>query len=480
MFSFFCRRRITAMMLAFSAAANASIAARADNPGDYSHVIPITVSGKQAVVQLPLPRTVYLEARSKDLHDLRLFDSTGAPMPFAMIERVGKEQVSRSTAMAAVFPVRAPAGARQGLPEGLQIHTGDEGTLISVTTPSAHSAADELASLVLDIRAPRKAENSNEIVAVSALSLSLPRAVDNYNARLVLETSDDLQHWVPLTEASVSWLVNSHGAEVRNNRIEFAPRQFRYARIGWLEGKPIEFGEIIAELVTSVRTSQQWESLVLPGTPGKTRDDLIYTAPPAIPVQAVGVVFHAQNAVLPALIGQYHEQPGPASVSDLRTLTGATFYQLTQNGQQRVSGDVEVPVTHAIRWVLRPQAKLPDRPDLRLLWKPATMVFIAGGKGPYALAFGRDGAQPGDQPLAQVAPGFSSSELAALELATAGAPVRQHAREAVGAPDGLTGLFHRREFWLWGLLLCGVATLALMAWRLMGQLKDESSNQPKA
>jgi hypothetical protein len=485
MFSLFGRRRIPGMILVVSgaaAAAGSAAAARVDSPGDYSHVIPVTVSGKQAVVQLKLPRTVYLEARSSDLRDLRVFDAAGTPMPFSLVEREQQEQVSRSTAPAAIFPVRAPAGARQGLPDGLQIRTREDGAVISVTAPAARGAADELASLVLDIQPPGKPAAANELVAVTALALSLPRGVDNYNARLVIDTSNDLQRWEPLTEASVSWLVNSRGATVRNNRIAFAPRPFRYARIGWLEGKPVEFADINAEFVTSVRAPQQWESVVLPAAAGKTGDDLIYAAPVAIPVQAVGVVFHGQNVVLPALVGQYREQPGRApgrDPADLRPLSSATFYQLTQNGQQRVSGDVEVPLTHASQWVLRPQAKLPERPDLRLLWKPATIVFMAGGKGPYVMAFGRDGAQPADQPLAQVAPGFTPSELAALEQAQAGAPVQQHEHDA-GAGGKLGGVFQRREFWLWALLLCGVAALALMAWRLTRQLKDGSSGPPPA
>jgi hypothetical protein len=356
----------------------------------------------------------------------------------------------------------------------VQIHTRDDGAVISVTAPSSRGAGDELASLILDIRPPGNAPRTNDTVAISALALSLPRGVDTYNARLVVDTSDDLQHWQPLTEASVSWLVNSEGASVRNDRITFPPRPFRYARIAWAEGKAIEFAGITADFLTSHSTPQEWDDVVLPAATVKAGDDLVYAAPVAIPVQAVGMVFHAQNVVLPALVGQYGGRKG----TELQALTSATFYQLTQNGQQRVSGNVEVPLTHAAQWVLRPQARLPDRPDLRLLWKPATIVFMAGGKGPYTLAFGRAGVQPGFQPLDQVAPGFSLSELASLERATTGEAVRQHGSDAANETGNAAGVFQRRAFWLWALLLCGVAALAAMAWRLARQMKEGSSGQP--
>jgi hypothetical protein len=484
MFLFSRRRQGAGMILAFCLTAAAGVSAAgggADGPDGYSHLVPVNVSGKQAVVQLPLPRAVYLSARSRDLRDLRVFDAAGSPMPFALVEREQQDQLSRSTLPAAVFPVRGPAGARQGLPDGLEIRTRDDGAVISVTAPSARGATEELTSLVLDIQPPARAANVNESVAVEALTLALPRGADSYHARLQVDTSDDLQRWQPLTEAPVSWLANSQGASVRKDRIEFAPRPFRYARIAWLEGKPVEFAAVSTEFVIRVRAPQQWESVVLPAAAGKGGDDLVYAAPVALPVQAIGLVFHGQNVVLPAVVGQYQEQPGRdvarSSLPELRPVTSATFYQLTQNGRQRVSGEVDVPLTHAAQWVLRPQAKLSDRPDLKLSWKPATIVFVAGGKGPYTLAFGRDGAQAVYQPLAQVAPGFSPHELETLEQARAGQAVRQHAD---GADSQSPGMLQRREFWLWALLLCGVGALGVMAWRLARQLKDSSSGPPPA
>jgi len=476
----------------------------ADNPAAYSHVIPVTVSGKEAVVQLPLPRTVYLQARSADLRDLRLFDAGGTPLPFALVERVREDGVARARAPVAVFPVRAPAGAAQ---DGLQIRTREDGTLVSVRAP-ASEAADVLASLILDLQPPLPAlanigtandgsnngsnnasnngdnnasnnnASNNGSRAIAALELMPPASESSYSARVMLEASDDLQHWVPVTDAALSWLVNSQGGRVQKNRIEFAPRSFRYARLSWLEGKPVEFAAISADWVTELRAPAQWDSLVLQPTPGRSGEDLVYAAPLAIPVASVGLVFQGQNIVLPAAIGQYRDlqqrQAGEARGPDLRTVTSATFYRLTQNGQQRESGDVEVAPTHASQWVLRPQAKLAERPGLRLRWQAGTIVFLAGGRGPYTLAFGRNGVQPAYLPLAQVAPGFSRGELATLELATAGAPVQQHAPEAVAGDGNASG----HAAWLWALLLCGVAALGFMAWRLVRQLKDAPPGQP--
>ena len=466
-----------AVVVVAAVAADAAAAGPADRPDAYAHAIPVRVSGRQAVVQLPLPRAVYLEARSGGLRDLRLFDAEGNAMPFALVERTREDEVARSAAPAAIFAVRAPAGARQGLPDGLQIRTRADGTVISVTPPAAGRAtgpADELASLVLDLQS---AGPPHAGAAVAALKLTLPPGVDGYQARLAVDTIDDLQHWAPLAETAVSWLANAQGASVHQDRIAFAPRAFRYARIAWLEGKPLEFAAVSADYVTEVPALRRWDSVVLQPAAGKADGDLVYAAPVAIPVRSVGLVFQQQNVVLPALVGQYRRQrrgepggaAGQAPAAGLEPVASATFYRLTQNGQPRVSTDVDIAPTHAAEWVVRPRARVLERPALRLRWMPATMVFVAGGKGPYTLAFGREGAPAGDLPLAQVAPGFSRDELAALEQAQAGAPLRRQAADRGRAWPA--GLADGRTLWLWTLLLIGVAVLAAMAWQLSRQLK---------
>jgi hypothetical protein len=115
-------------------------------------------------------------------------------------------------------------------------------------------------------------------------------------------------------------------------------------------------------------------------------------------------------------------------------------------------------------------------PDLRLQWHPSTLVFMAGGTPPYTLAFGRAGAANVQAPLSQVAPGFAAQELARLESATPGTLVEHAAgTPGVDAGDTTAAAGHRKILWLWALLLCGVAFLAWMAWRLMAQMKRDDA-----
>ncbi|MCS0611517.1 DUF3999 domain-containing protein [Massilia kyonggiensis] len=456
--------RAGAAVLAWTLVASTTHAA--DTAADYSHALPLQVSGKQAVVQLRLPPDVYLHARSASLADLRVFDSGGAPQPFALSETTPPQQQRSVESPCKVFPIVVP-GRTPGRIDDLQVRLSKDGTVVSVSPHpgAAQGEANVLAGLVLDLgELPSGA-------TVSSLTLTPPPDVGNYSAALIVEASNDLQDWQPLAETTVSWLVNGRGESVTSNRISFPAQSLRYARVRWAEGNPVEFRAITAQVSQVQDTPQQWDTLTLQARRASTGQDLIYTAPIAVPAERVGVVLSGQNVVLPVTIGRYAQRT--ANVTDFLPLASATFYHLNQNGNARIAGDVAIPETHLAQWVLRPKGGVSAPPDLRLRWRPATLVFVAGGTPPYLLAFGRTGVTATRLSLDQVAPGFGVQDLAHLETARTGQLVEQHADAIDGAPAETA---QRRVLWLWALLLCGVGALAWMAWRLVSQLKQEGAD----
>ena len=472
MYAFFERRTVTIVLAALPV--SAAIASPGDGPASYSHILPLGVDANQAVVQLRVPREVYLHARSPELDDLRVFDADGASLPFALVDLAAPPVVSRQTTPAAVFPVHGPARDAGRVHDSLQIRTRADGAVISVTAPT-RAASDELVSLVLDLRPAASAAQVDAAAPVGGLALTLPPGAGSYSAWVALDVSDDLQNWDELAEAALSWLVNDQGASVQKDRIGFTPRSFRYARIRWLDGKPIAFSAIHAEYVVERQAARHLETIVLQGSSGRDGRDLAYTAPIAIPARSLGLVFTGQNVVMPVQVGQYEairsRKAEGRTTPQLQSLVNTTFYQMVQDGRRRASGDVEIPVTHASQWIVRPQTDVSERPGLRLGWTPASMVFVAGGKPPYTLAFGRTGVRPARVGLHQVAPGFSAGELAGLAAARPGNLVRQ--QSSGQAADDIAGRSSgNKRGWLWALLVSGVLALGAMAWHLFRQLKS--------
>ncbi len=449
-----------------------------DTARDYSHAVPVTVSGKNAVVQLRLPPAVYLHARSADLRDLRVFNASGKALPFSLIQSASRSQAGRRELPVTVFPVTR-AGSQTAVKNDFEIRTSADGAVTSITTrhgeqPGVAGSSERLDALVFDM-----GKASGPRPAIDALTFTLPEAMSNYHAQVELEVSDDLRAWESLGYASLSWLANSERQTLVSNRMEFAARPFRYARLTWREGTPVQFARIVAEAPTLTALPPPLDTITLKPTPGKFAGDLVYQAAPAIPVRRLNLQFGEQNVVLPALLGHYVELPAVKGSNvtrwDFRPRLQATFFQITQDGKQRKSGAVIVDDVHEASWVLRPSSASAsaEQPALALSWMPATLVFMTSGPGPYSLSFGRERAEPAQRDISQVAPGFSDAELQTLEQAVPGqaAVVSVQASSASEAQTA-SEKARTRMLLLWGVLLLGVGVLGAMAWRLLKQMKE--------
>jgi hypothetical protein len=447
-----------------------TLAVAADTPADYSHAIPLTVSGKNAVVQLRLPQAVYLNARSADLRDLRVFDAAGKVVPFALTQPAAHSQASRRALPVTIFPVPKVLSTMADAEKDIQIKTSADGSVVSIAMHQGQAPdKGRLGALVLDL--------GKTGLAIDALAFALPDGQANYHAQVELEVSDDLRAWESLGFSNLSWMVNAEGMALTSNRMEFAPRAFRYARLSWHDGAPLLFSKIVAESPTHSAQAPAMESITVAPSPGKFKDDLMYPTPLAIPARRVNLQFGERSVVLPGVLGQYVELPAvkgsTATRWDFRPRLEATFFQLTQAGAQRKSGDIIVDEVHASNWVVRSSGLAQVQPTLRLAWTPETLVFMAASPGPYSLSFGRSNAESAQLGIAQVAPSFSGAELEAAEQAVAG-PL---AVVSVQPTDDSAALAaakaaRNRMLMLWGVLLLGVAVLGVMAWKLIGQMKN--------
>jgi hypothetical protein len=444
-------------------------ASASDTPQDYTHVLPLTTSARQGVLQLRLPKDVYLHARSPMLDDLRVFDASGTLQPFALRTPGAEARISHRDRPLTIFPLTSAAGPASRL--DLDVSTTTDGRLVSVKLKpeagAATTSASQLAALVLDLGKDAAS------LPVDALRFTLPAGTQEYSAQVWLETSNDMNQWDTVGAAELNWLVNKDAQTLSNDRLAFDARSFRYARLSWRSGTPLQFASITAEQPTQISTALPAEQLLIQPTAGKQAQDLLYATPPAIAPLKAGLQFSDNNAVLAGTLGVYRELParqaGQGPTWRFDPLVSSTFYRILQGDQVRSSGDVDVPPVHATQWVLRTSVPSPLKPALRLNWQPATLVFLASGNGPYTLAVGRTSATPVARDLSQVAPGFSDAEVQKLEQVSAGPAVQQQGsgvQDASSALEAATAA-QRRLILLWGVLLLGVAVLGFMVWRLV-------------
>lgn len=463
-------------------AALAATPAPHDRPQDYGWTMPVHVPAGAGLVQLPLPTDVYLHARSASLADVRLFDADGKRLAYAIVAPPAQSSTQRSHIAARIFPVTSPPG--NGM-QGIDIRTADDGRLLSVSTRATTAAGTAaLQALILDLG------KQTQDKRIAALRFMPPPRTDNYSAQVLLEASDDLKQWDAIGTTTLNWLSNSDTQTLANDSIAFAPRAFRYARLSWQAGEPLAFAAITAQSVSETDIAPPRAAVVLQGSPGKQANEWRYATPVALPADGIALQFTQTNVVLPVSLGVYRQnnyvprhrlhlrqQARPAQGAYFDPLLSTTFYRLSLDGKERVSGELAMPVTHTSEWVMQTPAEHPlpagNAPALRLGWTPASIVLLASGKPPYQLAFGNGDAASVAQPLAQVAPGFQADELLALKTASTG-PLQAKAN-AAPVPVARDAAPWRLAV-LWAALLLGVGVLGFFAWRLLTQMKQEQAD----
>jgi hypothetical protein len=107
-------------------------------------------------------------------------------------------------------------------------------------------------------------------------------------------------------------------------------------------------------------------------------------------------------------------------------------------------------------------------PTLEIAWIPDQVLFVAGGRGPYSLAYGRAGARNAS---------FDAAEL--LSIRDAGEPPRAPEQANLGPERSVAGSrvltlpdppLPVRTVALWGILILSVAVVVAMSVRLLREM----------
>src|SRR5829696_8697304 len=90
-----------------AALALVAIGAVAAAPAPYRHVAPIVVDKPAPFVQLALPPSAYGRVEQDDLRDLRIVDSRGERVPFAVLPARSTVHTSEQVREATLYPLPA-------------------------------------------------------------------------------------------------------------------------------------------------------------------------------------------------------------------------------------------------------------------------------------------------------------------------------------------------------------------------------------
>lgn len=434
------RRSIaSALWLLGSVVAGVSTAAPL-TPQDFAYGMPIIAGEVATAYRLTLPPDVYRASVDQDLGDVRVFNSRGETVPYAIFRR-GEPAAAGPAQTLPLFPLRGdPRAAANGLK--LTFDSGDGA--VHLQTPPRSAEPGPVTEYIVDAR--------RMDTAIASLQLIWPDASADFSGRMRIEISDDFANWRTVATAPVANL-HAAGQSLLEDRIDAAAAKAKFWRLIWV-GAPPAF-ELSAVKATALHgnLSTQWSTVFINGTPdlshpGEYRFDL----GTRLPVERLNLVLPELNAVYAVeLSSRPREQDAWIPV------TRAGFYRLsTADGEQR-NGEVSVGLHRERYWQARILGDGARLNPLRLeaKWSPADIEFVAQGPPPYQLAYGS----------AEIH--SAETNLAILPAAATIAPATLGARGALGGEVRLSDArATTKRLVLWSVLTIAVVLLGTLAARL--------------
>ncbi|MDF3200112.1 DUF3999 domain-containing protein [Pseudomonas sp. 1912-s] len=424
-----------------------------ETPADFTTRVPLTVSGEGPWYRLELPLAVQLSARQADLSDVRVFNAAGEPQAYALARQSAQSTESRSLSNVKWFPLYAAADSAEAVPS-VRVQSTSTGTLVQVQPPSQLEAGEEvLRGWLLDasgIKAP-----------LQQLILDWTSERDGFQ-RFSIEASDDLQHWRSWGEGQVARL-SFADERVEQHEVSLPGQSARYLRLLWK-------GQAAPALTSAQLESVSAHSLPLPlvwsqplsGTRLKA-GEYSWQLPNALNVERLRIDLSQPNSLAPVTLSGRRE-----SSQAWQPLSSGLLYRLTQNGQDVLQNELQLPGQAVAQLKLdvdeRGGGLGVEAPTLSFAVRATQLVFLARGEPPFTLALGNPSVKGANLPLSTLIPDYSVERLAGLGQAKAAGAVVVTS-PAVAAP--IDAGPNWKKLGLWAVLLLGVAALGAMAYSLL-------------
>lgn len=399
---------------------------------------------------MTLPAIVYAASQRSDLGDIRIFNSTGDTVPYALdTPRVAARTPSR-TRPVGWFPLApAPAGSN-GVPPGVAVAA--DGSLRATAAPPPRAQHE------LDLIDLGRVSRTSQ---VDALLVHLRD--DNFQGRVTVEASDDLHHWQPAGDSQLL-KVNYNGSLLSQDRIELSGPHARYLRLHWLDGAPyvdsmdMEIQPIAVGSAQGAGSQREWREGIVARTSLKPGEYFFATGG-SYPVDRLRLTLPQPNTVVSAVIYSRTGLDKP-----WREVSSATLFRLHNGTVEQSNAPLELKTDTDRQWRVVVDTRNGGLGSGALTvaagWRPATLTFAAQGSPPYTLAVGRAEAVPAV--VSRGALPLSASSVRGNARLNDETPAVQPASThlTAGVPDASRG------YLLWAALLLAVGSLGAIGWRI--------------
>ncbi|MCU6216329.1 DUF3999 domain-containing protein [Enterobacter bugandensis] len=427
-----------------------------ESPRDYAFGFSLDTSVPSQWYRVMLPLAVYEQSTSPDLHDVRVFNQSGEPVPFSLIAATRPQDPARSTALR-LFPLDASpiaAASDTGNSDKILLRSGNGFEIVLEGQKAAAAGQHYLLTL------PEKA---SEEVEISQLQLLWNIPQSPWQGTVSVYSSEDLKRWYPLREDMPLLDVVSGQDRLKLDRIDvdtvLSPEANRYLMIvlnAQSKGVTLTGANAISAPAQAAPDAIDLEGV---GEPLSTSEAQWRWAHPQ-PLSDISISLNG-DGVLPVEIAW-------------RSTEKDAWHPLKKEVLYRLEGKTSPPVSlsgglvQAVK-ITTLNARLPEYlPGVTGHRDRYDLVFNAQGKAPYVLAWGNGAAKPASVEPDMLIPAdlrktYDMEHLPQADIlddVALGGEGRLTATSASERESRMNALL------VWGVLIAGVILLAGMAWRI--------------
>jgi hypothetical protein len=365
-------------------------------------------------VQVPL--SVYDTARDPQLHDLRVFDAAGQPLPFAWVDRSAALTDLAVQAPVPLFPIGGRTALAPGERMVLPVERGADGSL-APTADRGEKDGRIVVGALFDLT-----RVSGDLQALVFADYRSDTPFHSFS----LEASDDLKKWTLLRQEAQIVRLKQDDRVLQQNLVELGNipvDSARYLRLLWRDPKTAP--QLVRMDVRASAGGQRPRAILWtePQSPVSAQQGSYeYSMPPALPIDRLRINLSRSNMMAPVQVDQYVQGAAPggpgtavaAPASGWREVARSVAYRLESGVTEIVAPDIALDGKHLdrMRVSIDTRGGRGDAPPptVQVGFHPDTLVFRASGPAPYTLAWGMDAAQDTSLPPERLVAGYSGMD----------------------------------------------------------------------
>ncbi|MCW4818258.1 DUF3999 domain-containing protein [Enterobacter chengduensis] len=435
-----------------------------ESPRDYAFGRSLDTSAPSQWYRVMLPLAVYAQSTSPDLHDVRVFNRSGEPVPFSLIAATRPQASVQSTALR-LFPLDAsPLAPASDAGDSDKILLRSRNGVEIVLEGQKAAAAGQHYLLTLP-------EQASGELAVSQLQLLWDTPQSSWQGTASVYYSEDLKRWYTLGEDMPLLDVASGQDRLKLDRIDtetvLSPDANRYLMVVLnAQSQGVTLTGVNA-ISAPAQADPEEINLEGEGEPLSASEAMWRWARPQ-PLRAVSISLNG-DGVLPVDIAW-------------RSSEKDAWHPLKKEVIYRLEGKTSGPVSlggglvQAVK-ITTLNARLPEYlPGVTGHRDRYDLVFNAQGKAPFVLAWGNGAAKPANVEPDMLIPAElrKTYDMANLPQADVVDNVALGGEARLTATSAADRESRRNTLLVWGVLIAGVILLAGMAWRIWREVQRKA------